>query len=86
MFGRLEITVPSALLVGDADYPPLVEANKQAAAEIPGCAFTLVPGMGPFPAAGRNRTWSWRRSRRPWTARAGDRGHSVAQDQERTVR
>jgi pimeloyl-ACP methyl ester carboxylesterase len=50
VFGRLgEITVPSALLVGDADYPPLVEANKQAAAVIPGCAFTLVPGMDHFP-------------------------------------
>jgi len=50
VFGRLEeITVPSALLVGDADYPPLVEANKQAAAMIPGCEFTVVPGMDHFP-------------------------------------
>jgi len=39
------ITVPASLLVGDADYPPTIEANKQVAARIPGCEFTLVPGM-----------------------------------------
>ncbi|HEV3380323.1 MAG TPA: alpha/beta fold hydrolase [Trebonia sp.] len=50
VFDRLEeIAVPTALLVGDADYPPLVESNKQAAARIPGCAFTLVPGMDHLP-------------------------------------
>jgi pimeloyl-ACP methyl ester carboxylesterase len=50
VFARLgEIAVPSALLVGDADLPPLVEANKQAAAVIPGCEFMLVPGMDHFP-------------------------------------
>lgn len=50
VFGRLgEISVPTALMVGDLDYPPLVEANKQAAARIPGCAFTLVPGMDHLP-------------------------------------
>jgi 3-oxoadipate enol-lactonase len=50
VFGRLgEIAVPSALLVGDADLPSLVEANKQAAAVIPGCEFMLVPGMDHFP-------------------------------------
>lgn len=50
VFGRLqEIAVPSALVVGDADYPPLVEANKQAAAAIPGCELIVVPGMDHFP-------------------------------------
>jgi pimeloyl-ACP methyl ester carboxylesterase len=50
VFGRLgEITVPAALLVGDADYPPTIEANKQVAARIPGCEFTLVPGMDHLP-------------------------------------
>jgi pimeloyl-ACP methyl ester carboxylesterase len=50
VFGRLgEIAVPSALLAGEQDYPPTVEANKQAAAVIPGCEFTLVPGMDHFP-------------------------------------
>jgi 3-oxoadipate enol-lactonase len=50
VFGRLgEIAVPASLLVGDADYPPLIESNKQAAARIPGCQFTLVPGMDHLP-------------------------------------
>ncbi len=50
VFGRLgEITVPAALMVGDADYPPLVESNRQAAARIPGCEFLLVPGMDHLP-------------------------------------
>jgi pimeloyl-ACP methyl ester carboxylesterase len=49
-FGRLgEISVPAALMVGDADYPPLVESNRQAAARIPGCEFLLVPGMDHLP-------------------------------------
>jgi 3-oxoadipate enol-lactonase len=50
VFGRLdEITVPAALMVGDADYPPLVEANRQAAGLIPGCEFLFVPGMDHLP-------------------------------------
>jgi 3-oxoadipate enol-lactonase len=50
VFGRLgEIAVPAALMVGDADYPPLVEANRQAAALIPGCEFLFVPGMDHLP-------------------------------------
>jgi 3-oxoadipate enol-lactonase len=48
--GRLgEITVPASLLVGDADYPPLIESNRQAAALIPGCQLTVVPGMDHLP-------------------------------------
>lgn len=50
VFARLgEITVPAALMVGDADYPPLVEANRQAAVRIPGCEFLFVPGLDHFP-------------------------------------
>jgi 3-oxoadipate enol-lactonase len=50
VFGRLgEISVPTALMIGDADYPPLVESNRQAAARIPGCEFLLVPGMDHLP-------------------------------------
>jgi 3-oxoadipate enol-lactonase len=50
VFERLgEITVPAALMVGDADYPPLIEKDRQAAARIPGCEFVLVPGMDHFP-------------------------------------
>ena len=50
VFDRLgEISVPTSLMVGDADYPPLVEANRQAGARIPGCEFVLVPGMDHLP-------------------------------------
>ena len=50
VFGRLgEIAVPASLLVGDADYPPLIESNRQAAARIPGCSFTVAPGMDHLP-------------------------------------
>jgi 3-oxoadipate enol-lactonase len=50
VLGRLgEITVPASLLVGDADYPPLIESNRQAAALIPGCQLTVVPGMDHLP-------------------------------------
>jgi pimeloyl-ACP methyl ester carboxylesterase len=45
-----EITVPNALMAGDADFAPLLESNKQAAERIPGCDFTLVPGMDHLPA------------------------------------
>jgi pimeloyl-ACP methyl ester carboxylesterase len=50
VFGRLdEIAVPAALMVGDADYPPIVEADRQAAASIPWCEFLFVPGMDHLP-------------------------------------
>jgi 3-oxoadipate enol-lactonase len=50
VFDRLgEIAVPTCLLVGDADYPPLIEADRQAAARIPGCELTIVPGMDHLP-------------------------------------
>jgi len=50
VFDRLgELAVPTALMVGDADFPPLVESNRQAAARIPGCEFTFVPGMDHLP-------------------------------------
>jgi len=49
-FGRLgEISVPTSLLAGDADYAPLIEANRQAAARIPGCELTVAPGMDHLP-------------------------------------
>jgi 3-oxoadipate enol-lactonase len=44
-----EIKVPASLLVGDLDYPPLIESNRQAAARIPGCQLTVVPGMDHLP-------------------------------------
>jgi len=44
------IAVPTALLVGDADYPPLVKVNKLAAARILGCELIVVPGLDHLPA------------------------------------
>ena len=50
VFDRLgEIAVPTSLLVGDADFAPLIEADKAAAARIPGCELILVPGMDHLP-------------------------------------
>jgi pimeloyl-ACP methyl ester carboxylesterase len=44
-----DIKVPTSLLVGDLDYPPLIESNRQAAARIPGCRLTVVPGLDHLP-------------------------------------
>ena len=50
VFDRLgSLSIPVSLLVGDADYPPLLESNRQAAARIPGCELTVVPGMDHLP-------------------------------------
>jgi pimeloyl-ACP methyl ester carboxylesterase len=50
VFDRLgELSVPASLMVGDADYPPLVESNRQAAERIPGCEFVFVPGLDHLP-------------------------------------
>jgi pimeloyl-ACP methyl ester carboxylesterase len=50
VYDRLtEIAVPASLLVGDADFAPLIEADRAAAARIPGCELILVPGMDHLP-------------------------------------
>jgi pimeloyl-ACP methyl ester carboxylesterase len=50
VFDRLgAIAVPTSLLAGDADFPPLLQANRQAAARIPGCELTVAPGMDHLP-------------------------------------
>jgi 3-oxoadipate enol-lactonase len=50
VFDRLgEISVPTSLVVGDADYPPLIEVDRDAAARIPGCELIVVPGMDHLP-------------------------------------
>jgi len=50
VFDRLgELSVPTSLLVGDADFPPLIEADRQAAARIPRCELTVAPGMDHLP-------------------------------------
>ncbi len=44
-FDRLgEITAPSVLLIGDKDYPPLIECDEAIVARIPGCRKIDVPG------------------------------------------
>jgi pimeloyl-ACP methyl ester carboxylesterase len=50
VFDRLgEVAVPTSLLVGDADFAPLIEADRQAADRIPGCELTVAPGMDHLP-------------------------------------
>jgi 3-oxoadipate enol-lactonase len=50
IFSRLgEIAVPASLLVGDADYAPLVAANLEAAARIPDCELIEVAGVDHLP-------------------------------------
>ena len=50
VFDRLgQIAVPTSLLVGDVDFAPLIEADRQAAARIPGCELTVAPGMDHLP-------------------------------------
>jgi 3-oxoadipate enol-lactonase len=41
--------VSAAFVSGDADYPPLIQANRQAAARIRGCELAVVPGMDHLP-------------------------------------
>jgi 3-oxoadipate enol-lactonase len=50
VFDRLSlISVPTSLVVGTADFPPLIESDREAAARIPGCQLTVVPGMDHLP-------------------------------------
>jgi pimeloyl-ACP methyl ester carboxylesterase len=50
VFDRLgEVSVPTSLLIGDADRPPLIDSNLQAAARIPGCRLIEVPGVDHLP-------------------------------------
>jgi pimeloyl-ACP methyl ester carboxylesterase len=49
-FGRLqEIRVPSVIMVGDKDRPPLIESNEEAARRIPGCKLIRMPGVDHYP-------------------------------------
>ena len=44
-FDRLgSITAPAVLLIGDKDYPPLIECDEAIVARIPGCRKIDVPG------------------------------------------
>ena len=50
VFDRLgEITVPTSLLVGDADQQWLLESNREAAKRIPGCVYVELPGVDHLP-------------------------------------
>lgn len=45
VFGRLgEVVVPTVIMVGELDRPPLIDSNEQAAARIPGASLIRVPG------------------------------------------
>jgi 3-oxoadipate enol-lactonase len=44
-----EVSVPAALMVGDRDWPPLIELDEQIAARIPGCRLIRLPGADHFP-------------------------------------
>ena len=49
--GRLgSITAPSVLMVGDRDFPALIELDELIAAEIPGCELVRLPGADHLPA------------------------------------
>jgi pimeloyl-ACP methyl ester carboxylesterase len=49
-FDRLgELAVPTVLMVGDRDRPPLVASNEEAAARIPGCRLVRMPGVDHLP-------------------------------------
>lgn len=51
VFDRLgEIAVPASLLVGDLDREWLIDADRAAAARIPGCVFVEVPGVDHLPS------------------------------------
>lgn len=50
VFDRLdEITVPTALLVGDLDRQWILDSNREAAKRIPGCVFVELPGVDHLP-------------------------------------
>ncbi len=42
------LSVASTLLIGDLDYPPLVESNLEAARRMPGCRLVSLPGVDHF--------------------------------------
>lgn len=47
-FAEAEIA-PAALMVGDRDWPPLIELNERIAARIPGCRLIRLPGADHYP-------------------------------------
>lgn len=50
IFDRLyDIRVPTVLLVGDKDYPPLIALDEEIARRIPGCQLIWLPGVDHLP-------------------------------------
>jgi 3-oxoadipate enol-lactonase len=49
-FDRLgELRAPTVLMLGDKDYPALIDCGRQAAARIPGCELIGMPGVDHYP-------------------------------------
>ncbi|MCX4675267.1 hypothetical protein OG413_08010 [Streptomyces sp. NBC_01433] len=49
-YARLaELAVPTVLMVGDLDRPPIIACNEQMAARIPACRLIRAPGVEHFP-------------------------------------
>ena len=44
-----QLTVPTMLMLGDMDYPPLIESCTLAARRIPGCELIWLPGVDHYP-------------------------------------
>jgi pimeloyl-ACP methyl ester carboxylesterase len=44
-----ELRVPTVLMAGEKDYPPLAASNKLAAGRIPGCELIWMPGVDHYP-------------------------------------
>lgn len=50
VFDRLgEVRVPTVIMVGDADNPPLIASNQAAAERIPDCELIWMPGVDHYP-------------------------------------
>jgi 3-oxoadipate enol-lactonase len=43
------IRAPSVVMIGDQDYPPCIEGNREAARRIPGCELIWMPGVDHYP-------------------------------------
>lgn len=52
VFDRLgELSVPAVIMVGDKDWPAVIDCSEQAAARIPGCTLIKMLGVDHYPTA-----------------------------------
>lgn len=50
VFDRLyDVRVPTVLMLGDRDFPPLIALDEQVARRIPGCELIWMPGVDHLP-------------------------------------